>query len=198
MVTSKRKASDATDGASSSKKLRTTTHHDAQSLVKAILAIPDTYPILDDANFVRRQLVRVAEYARHLEEQAQSAPSAGPAPKSMTPEQLQAAVEKLRKAANSGIRKQMGWKPSCKTGSAKWSHDGVCTNPLVFGMLLGLDGPPKFKAHKVTVDEFNDLLGGIQASVRYDHLYITGSHVNIRWSQDSGEFKFSGTYGKLS
>lgn len=104
------------------------------------------------------------------------------------------------------------WKPSCKTGSAKWVYDGVCTDPLVFGTLLGLGGPPKFKMHKVPVDDFNDLLGQVEASVRsvassafalfltlitdrYDHLYITGSHVNVRWT-DGGEFKFSGTYGK--
>ncbi|KAF8545585.1 hypothetical protein OG21DRAFT_1502203 [Imleria badia] len=113
----------------------------------------------------------------------------------MTPEKLAAAVEKLRKAANSGIKKQMSWKPSCKTGSAKWVYDGVCSDPLVFGTLLGLDGPPSFKMHKIPVADFNNLLGQIQVSVRYDYLYLTGSHVNVRWS-DSGEFKFSGTYGK--
>ena len=30
---------------------------------------------------------------------------------------------------------------------------------------------------------------------RYDTLYITGKDVTVRWS-DTGEFKFSGTYGK--
>ncbi|KAG6373778.1 hypothetical protein JVT61DRAFT_5921 [Boletus reticuloceps] len=192
MVATKRGATDTSSGASSSKKPRIS---DAQALVKAILAKPDTYPILDDDDDVRRKLVKLAQYARDLEEDLQSASQAGPAPKTMTPEQLASAVEKLRKAAKSGITKQMGWKPSCKTGSAKWVYDGVCTNPVVFGTLLELGGPPSFKMHKMDVDEFNNLLGQIQASVRHDHLYITGSHVNIRWS-DSGEFKFSGTYGK--
>lgn len=104
------------------------------------------------------------------------------------------------------------WKPSCKAGSAKWCYDGVCTDPLVFGTLLRLDGPPKWKMHKIPVAEFNNMLGHIQGSARsirsyqasaqyptltthrYSNLYITGSHVNVRWS-DSGEFKFSGTYG---
>lgn len=107
MPATKRKASDATDGASSSKKSRSVSHSDAQSLLKAILAKPDTYPILDDDYAVRRQLVKLAQYARDLEEELASASQAGPAPKTMTPEQLAAAVEKLRKAANSGIRKQM-------------------------------------------------------------------------------------------
>ncbi|KAF8138872.1 hypothetical protein EV363DRAFT_1315023 [Boletus edulis] len=195
MVATKRGATDTGNGASSSKKSRIISHSDAQALVKAILANPDTYPILDDDDAVRRKLVKLAQYARDLVEDLESASQAGPAPKTMTPEQLASAVEKLRKAVKSGITKQMGWKPSCKTGSAKWVYDGVCTNPVVFGTLLELGGPPSFKTHKMDVDKFNNLLGQIQASVRYDHLYITGSHVNIRWS-DGGEFKFSGTYGK--
>lgn len=110
MVATKRKASDADDGPFTFKKSGTITHHDAQALVKAILAKPTTYPILDDVDFVRRQFVQLALYARDLEteSQLQSSPQAGPAPKTMSPEQLEAAVEKLRKAANSGIRKQMG------------------------------------------------------------------------------------------
>jgi len=193
MAGKKRKATDADD--STSTKKRATAHSDAQALIKAVLAKPETYPILDDPDFVRRQLVELAQYARHLEEELHSSAQGGSAPKAMSPEQLQAAVEKLRKAANSGITKQMGWKPSCKDGSAKWSYDGVCTDPLVFGTLLGLGGPPTFKMRKIPVDDFDDLLGGIKASVRYDHLFITGKHVNVRWS-DEGEFKFSGTYGK--
>jgi hypothetical protein len=31
---------------------------------------------------------------------------------------------------------------------------------------------------------------------RYDTLSITGTDVNIRYDKDSGEFKFSGTYGR--
>jgi len=104
MVAKKRKATDTHDGASSSKKPRTS---DAQSLVGAILAKPDTYPIVDDDEAVRRNLVKLAQYARDLEEALESASQAGPAPKTMTPEALEAAVAKLRKAASSGITKQM-------------------------------------------------------------------------------------------
>ena len=105
MAGTKRKATD--DAPSSSKKSRKSTHRDAQALVKAVLAKPDTYPIPDDDDDVRRQFVELAQYARGLEEEVQSSAQAGPAPKTMSPEQLQAAVEKLRKAANSGITKQM-------------------------------------------------------------------------------------------
>ena len=107
------------------------------------------------------------------------------------------------------------WKPSCKTGSAKWSYDGICADPEVFGVLMNLGGPPTFKMKKFSVADFENCLGGISASVRYvphclhilpevltvcwgrryDTLYITSKEVTVRWS-DTGEFKFGGSYGK--
>lgn len=78
--------------------------------------------------------------------------------------------------------------------------------------MLGLGGPPKWKMHKMPVDDFENRIGHLGASARfvidyslfkhdlflmqsrYSHLYLKGPHVNIRWN-DSGEFKFSGTYG---
>ncbi|KAH7887395.1 hypothetical protein F5I97DRAFT_824347 [Phlebopus sp. FC_14] len=196
MLSEKRK-SDAGECSSSKSKKTRHNYADAKALVKAILANTESYPILDDTDAIRRSFVQLAQYARYLEEEllGQGAGAATPAPKTMTPEQLQAAVEKIRKAANSGITKQVSWKPSCKAGSAKWSYDGVCADPLVFGTLLGLGGLPKFKMHKMPTNEFSRLLGGIEASARYSYLLLTGDHVNIRWS-DTGEFKFSGTYGK--
>ncbi|KIJ69809.1 hypothetical protein HYDPIDRAFT_22971 [Hydnomerulius pinastri MD-312] len=183
-----KRASDSGEGSSSSKRARIN-HEDGKALVKAILAKPDTYPILDDDDAVRRSLVALAQYAKDLEGELKNGGEGGAAaPKTLTPEQLQAAVEKIRKAANSGIKKQMSG------GTAKWTYDGVCADPLVFGTLLKLGGPPKFKMHKMPKDEFNQCLGGISSSARYSHLSLTGTHVNIRWT-DSREFKFSGTYG---
>jgi hypothetical protein len=111
MPAAKRK-SDADAGASSSKKARTS-HADAKALVKAILAKPNTYPILDDDDALRRSLVQLARYAKDLDEELQGGESSS-SPKTLTPEQLQAAVEKIRKAANSGIKKQMS---VCSSGS---------------------------------------------------------------------------------
>ncbi|KAH9918587.1 uncharacterized protein B0H18DRAFT_664440 [Fomitopsis serialis] len=88
----------------------------------------------------------------------------------------------------------MTWKPSCKSNSAKWTYDGICPDPAVFGVLMGLDGPPKFKQKKFAKDEFQDLIGQCEGHARYNDLYISGEHVNVRWS-DTGEVKFSGTYG---
>nr|GAT53382.1 predicted protein [Mycena chlorophos] len=89
----------------------------------------------------------------------------------------------------------MSWKPSCKTGSAKWSYDGACTDPAVFAAMLELSAPPKWKMHKYTTDEFQNIMGDIYSSVRYDTLRLTGG-VNVRYQADEGTFKFSGSYGK--
>ncbi|CAL1700159.1 unnamed protein product [Somion occarium] len=175
-----------------SKKARTDNSHEAaRALVSEILANPDAYAIPERDEDVRKILIELAEYARALEGQNASG-SAGAPPKSK--EQLEEAAEKIRRAAHAGIKKQMSWKPSCKTGGAKWSYDGICPDPNVFGVLMGLDGPPTWKMKKFTVNEFDELMGEITSSARYSELRLTGTNVNARWS-DTGEFKFSGTYG---
>ena len=63
------------------------------------------------------------------------------------------------------MRAYYQWKPSCKTGSAKWVYDGVCADPVVFGALMGLDGPPTWKMKKFPRAEFEDLIGRIVAPV---------------------------------
>ncbi|KAI0674213.1 hypothetical protein C8Q78DRAFT_967517 [Trametes maxima] len=171
------------------------------ALVNSILANPKGYPISGSEDIVRKSLVDLATYARSLEQQLAggatlvAGPSKAVAKPPRSQEELEEAADKLRRAAQSGIKKQMSWKPSCKTGSAKWSYDGICPDPEVFGALLGLGGPPKFKMKKFSTDEFQKLVGPIRGSVRYDTLYITSAEVTVRWS-DTGEFKFSGSYGK--
>ncbi|TFY55978.1 hypothetical protein EVJ58_g7911 [Rhodofomes roseus] len=188
----KRKSTDGAAG--SSKKARSAVDHaPAAALASAVLASPATYPIPEDDADVRALLVQLAQYAKYLEGQVDAGTNASGSGgvvsvRQKTQEELEDAAEKVRKAAQSGIKKQMKWRPSCKSNSAKWTYDGICPDPAVFGVLMGLDGPPKFKQKKFTKDEFQDLIG------RYNTLYITGDHVNVRWS-DTGEFKFSGTYG---
>jgi len=141
-------------------------------------------------------VVKLAVYVKELEAAlAEAKSSEGVPAKRKTRAELEAAADKIAKAAVSGIKKQMSWKPSCKTNSAKWSYDGLCTDAEVFGILLGLDGPVTWKMKKFTKEEFENALGSIEASVRYDTLCITGN-VNVRYNSDSSEFKFSGTYGR--
>jgi len=142
--------------------------------------------------------IQLARYIEKLEAALAEAKSSGgpPGAKRKTRAELEADAEKIRRAAVSGIKKQMTWKPTCKTNTAKWSYDGLCADPEVFGILLGLDGPPTWKMKKIPKDTFEDLLGGISASVRYDTLNLTGTDVSVRYNHDSGEFKFSGMYGR--
>ncbi|KAI0360756.1 hypothetical protein OH77DRAFT_1392785 [Trametes cingulata] len=195
------------------KKARTTTDSIrtiAGLLVDSILADPKSHPICANQELVRNSLVELATYARSLEQQlsaraapapaAPSASSAPPAeqgarPRAKSPEEIKAEAEKIRRAAQSGIIKQMGWKPTCREGRSKWSYDGFCPDPEVFGALLGLGGPPKFRSRKFDRDEFQRHIGQIEGSVRYATLYITSSQVTVQWSE-TGEFKFSGLYGK--
>ena len=46
-------------------------------------------------------------------------------------------------------------------------YDGVCPDPEVFGVLLNLGGPPKFKTTKMAVDDFQNLIGDLHVSIRY-------------------------------
>jgi len=102
-TTTKKRKSDASS--SGSKRARTNDENmSAQSLVAAILTNSKAYPIPDDERAVRQTLVDLAQYARALEQEVVTKP-AGPAPK--TEEQIEAAAQKLRNAAWSGIRKQM-------------------------------------------------------------------------------------------
>ncbi|KAF9262957.1 hypothetical protein L218DRAFT_959775 [Marasmius fiardii PR-910] len=61
----------------------------------------------------------------------------------------------------------MKWKPSCKTGSSKWSYDGVCNSPAVFGAMPKLGGPPAFKAKKMSAEDFQGIMGSIRGHARY-------------------------------
>jgi len=159
-------------------------HAAARELAASINASPETFDLPDDDDDVRRALVSLAAYAKTLE----------PAEKSSS--QIATEVDRLRRTAVSGIKKQMTWKPSCKTGSAKWTYDGICPDPVVFGALFKLDDKPTWKMKKYTADEFENFLGdSLQTSVRYDYLGLK-SDVNVRWNESAGEFKFSGSYGK--
>ena len=45
-------------------------------------------------------------------------------------------------------------------------YDGVCADPEVFGIVMGLDGPPKWKMKKLTVGEFENIFGECEGKVR--------------------------------
>ncbi|KAH8094924.1 hypothetical protein BXZ70DRAFT_344568 [Cristinia sonorae] len=192
---SKRK-SDA-GAATSSKKARTSDaanpHASAVALVSSILADRESFVLPDDDDAIIDNFIQLAQYARALEGQIASGSGAGGDGPQKSPEAIQAAAEKLRRAAVAGIKKQMSWKPSCKTGGAKFLYDGVCADPAVFGAMFGLNEAPTWKQKKIPTEEFEKYFGDIVGSVRYDSLYITSKDVNVKYAD--GEFKISGTYG---
>ncbi|QRV92071.1 hypothetical protein RhiJN_20089 [Ceratobasidium sp. AG-Ba] len=167
----------------------------AKEIVQTVLAAPDSFDIPKEESEVRKWMSSIAQYAKSLEGSVAVAGNSGqPAPPPKSSAQIEAEVNRIADMINKGIRKQMSWKPSCKTGSATYAFDGVCPDPRVFGALLKLDGPPKFKMRKYPKDEFEEMVGEIEKSVRYDTLYLT-SDVNVRYNPDTGEFKTSGSYG---
>ncbi|KAF7335789.1 hypothetical protein MVEN_02234900 [Mycena venus] len=177
----KRKSSGAVGGSRSKKSKNVPDHTEAKELIDSILED-------DEVTMSASEARALAEYARWLEGEVSATK-----PKEKSPEEISSAAEKLRSACVSGIKKQMTWKPSCKNGGAKWSYDGVCTDPAVFGSLLNLSAPPKWKMQKYTVPEFEAFMGSIDVSVRYDSLELVGN-VTVRYPAD-GTFKMSGSYG---
>lgn len=80
----------------------------AQALVTSVLANAASYTDASNPQALGNALVSLAAYARELETAIASSAAAGPsAPPAKTPEQVQEAAAKLRKAAVSGIKKQM-------------------------------------------------------------------------------------------
>lgn len=108
-----KRKSDTALSSSSSKKAHTDTEHaPAAALVTTILADRDNFPINDDDDKLRDDLIALAEYARYLQGRAvasaaSAAVAVAAAPKQKSPEELQAAAERIRKAAVAGIKKQM-------------------------------------------------------------------------------------------
>ncbi|CAE6436248.1 hypothetical protein ACGC1H_005719 [Rhizoctonia solani] len=189
----------STAGTSTSKRAKTSDPFaHTKGTIQTILASPETFSLPSGDSEYRQLVVSIAQYAKSLEGSiavAGSSSKAAPPPK--TAEQVSAEAERIINQIDRGISKLMTWKTSCKTGSAKYSYDGICTDSRVFGKVLGLDGPPNFKMKKYTKEEFEDLIGCISKEIRFDTLYLTGP-VNVRYNPDTGEFKISGSYGKMA
>ena len=111
----KHSADDPTPAPPAKKSRGNTSHAATVALVNSILANPKGYPISGNEDVVRKSLVDLASYARSLELQLSgaAAPAAGPSKAAAAPKpvksqaELEAAADKLRKAAVSGIKKQM-------------------------------------------------------------------------------------------
>ncbi|KAJ3062548.1 hypothetical protein HK102_008730, partial [Quaeritorhiza haematococci] len=151
-----------------------------------------------DIPFLLSSIRSLQQYAINLETQktapapAAAAPVAPAAPPRKTPEQIQTEVARLRSIALKQIKAQFKWKPSCKTGGAKWSYQGICDDPVVFAAMVGEEttkgGSLKWKRKKITNERFEELFGSASVGIRYGCLNLTKENVNIGWAADSGEF----------
>ena len=103
-----KRKSDAGAAGPSKKARESGAHAAAIALVASILTDKANYTLPDDDDTIIGDFMQLAQYARSLEDQiAQqgSAPAAAAAQKS--PEQMAEAVDKIRRAAVAGIKKQM-------------------------------------------------------------------------------------------
>ncbi|KAG8923852.1 hypothetical protein FRC03_005934 [Tulasnella sp. 419] len=191
---------DYAESAPKPKKPRTSTtskskdpHEQAKTIVKTIINSPENFQVPTAEDDIRQHLLVLAQYAVSLQS------GEGVTPKQKSPEEIESAAIRLRDTVSKQIKKQMVWKPSCKVGTAKWQYEGICSDPAVFQRLMRLPAPATYKQTKITVDDLTNILDdNLVTSVRYDYLYITGGEVNVRWNKETGEFRFSGTYGKKS
>ncbi|KAJ7581342.1 hypothetical protein C8J56DRAFT_833360 [Mycena floridula] len=179
MSSTKRKSTTQT-GARSKKARQEPDHSAAKDLVQTVLD--------DETELNASDATALARYARYLEEELENYK-----PKIKSSDQLAAEAQTMRNVCVSGIKKQMVWKTTCKTGGAKFSYEGVCADPNVLGAMFKVDGAPK-KMQKFTVEEFEDIMGSIDASTRYDSLELVGN-VNVSFKPDVGTFKINGSYG---
>lgn len=116
---SKRKNDDGAPAPAAKKTRGGAAHAATVALVNSILANPKGYPISGNEEVVRKSLVELAKYARSLEEQVADAgaPVAGSSKTvaavkpAKSPAELEAAADKIRRAAQSGIKKQMTVRP---------------------------------------------------------------------------------------
>jgi hypothetical protein len=97
----KKRKSDTTSTVASKKKAKLSIATQADTVDK-ILSDATNYEIPDDDAEIRDTIIKLAQYARSLEEEISASK-----PKEMSSEQLEAAAAKIASAACSGIKKQM-------------------------------------------------------------------------------------------
>lgn len=98
----------------------------------------------------------------------------------------------LRARLSKSILQAMVWTPACKTGSATFSVSAEASL-VVVRMLLGLAADAE--AYKrMTVEDLNEFVPGLQKRIRYDFLWICGPST-VMYDEGSGEVTVSGHYG---
>uniref|UniRef100_A0A7S0N1F1 Uncharacterized protein n=1 Tax=Pyramimonas obovata TaxID=1411642 RepID=A0A7S0N1F1_9CHLO len=137
----------------------------------------------------RCEELQKASAAAHASGLQPAAPKAAPV---VNTPNLEVHAEKILSNMRKNIKAQLKWKPSCKTGSARWSYTTIVPED-VLKHILKIPANKPAKGCKLPVSDFTKLVGDCSASIRYGCLYITGLHVNLRYSDS--ELTASGSYG---
>lgn len=176
-----------------------------------------TYTASELAALSRGDLVA---YALSLQNQLRIKSNTASSSTELTPQEVAASVNHLATMMERQIRKSMTWKPSCKTGTAKFSQDFIVASEQVFKELfkpVAKQGDKGWKMKKFSLRDFEvrvTLLNSfhppetsakssqrvvgqeIRASSRYCELVPT-SDITVRWDAANRAMKCSGKYGKL-
>ncbi|KAI4719966.1 hypothetical protein E4T48_03791 [Aureobasidium sp. EXF-10727] len=140
----------------------------------------------------------LAKHAFNLQNQLSALQQGGSGNSSevWTEEKIAERAKKTRDVCAAEIKKQMKWQPSCKKGSTKWSYTGIVPHEDVFYKLFGFEKPKKaWKQKAIDMVDFEQHIGDISASIRYNTLNLTGDSVKVHWDQDEKTFKLPATYG---
>ncbi|KAL5632863.1 hypothetical protein ACGC1H_005720 [Rhizoctonia solani] len=139
----------------------------AKGHVESVTASPESFHLPEDDEAIREMIATIAQYTKSLEGSVAVASQTGrDAPPLKTAQQIQAEASTIKGVINRGIKKLMTWKSTCTEGRAKYAFEGVCSDPRVFGAVLGLDKPPTWATRKYTVDEFENFVGHVKGEVR--------------------------------
>lgn len=124
-----KRKSDVTTSSATKRQRKEDDNAHVVTLVNNILADPDDFLIPEDDTELREYILSIAQYAQYLQEKDSFSASSSTAATLVqkSPEELEIAVEKIRKAAVAGIKKQMNVSPEYKHVPLKL----ICTT-LVF------------------------------------------------------------------
>jgi hypothetical protein len=113
----------------------------------------------------------------------------------LSQEQLDAKVEQFRKLAYQGIKAQITWRPSCKTGTARFVYACLC-DEATFRAFLNLHEKDKTKGYKDDVAAFQkDVLRNVlMVRIRYGYLSLNGD-VRVSYNKKLSEMKITGSFG---
>jgi hypothetical protein len=104
-------------------------------------------------------------------------------------------MEQFRKLAFQGIKAQITWRPSCKSGTARFVHACMC-DEATFRAFLNLGEKDKTKGYKYDVDAFQkDILRNVlMVRIRYGYLSLNGD-VRVSYNKKLSEMKITGSFG---